>query len=188
MLREAAATVLVVLTPAGMSRTANFENKQAKNGETTMRNTMKPLAAAAGFVAALCISQTAQAGSTENKAIVRKAVTELIINRDATTIDRYWSKTYVQHNPLGVNGSASLPGLVKSLPAGLKYEFGETVADGDLVMIHGRYTGLGPKPFVAVDIFRLQDGKIVEHWDVLQEEVPASQTKSGNPMFTASSD
>ena len=58
-------------------------------------------------------------------------------------------------------------------------------ASRDLVMVHGRYTGWGPKPLVAVDIFRVKDGKVVEHWDVMQEEVPADQTTSGNPMFTA---
>ena len=67
---------------------------------------------------------------------------------------------------------------------GLTYELGMAVADGDLVMVHGRYTGWGPKPMVAVDIFRVEDGKVVEHWDVLQEEVPAASTASGNAMFT----
>ena len=52
---------------------------------------------------------------------------------------------------------------------------------GDYVMIHGRYTGWGPKPMFAVDIFRIQDGKLAEHWDVLQEEVPAGAAKSGVP-------
>ena len=42
---------------------------------------------------------------------------------------------------------------------------------------------LGPKPMVAVDIFRVKNGKLVEHWDVMQEEVAAAATKSGNPMF-----
>jgi predicted SnoaL-like aldol condensation-catalyzing enzyme len=51
-------------------------------------------------------------------------------------------------------------------------------------MIHGRYTGWGPKPMVAVDIFRIQDGKLAEHWDVLQEEVPAGAAKGGRSMFT----
>jgi predicted SnoaL-like aldol condensation-catalyzing enzyme len=37
---------------------------------------------------------------------------------------------------------------------------------------------------VAVDIFRVTDGKVVEHWDVMQEEVPASDTASGNSMFS----
>ena len=61
---------------------------------------------------------------------------------------------------------------------------GMAVAEGDLVMVHGRYTGWGPKPMVAVDIFRLKDGKVVEHWDVLQEEVLPADTASGNAMFT----
>ena len=58
------------------------------------------------------------------------------------------------------------------------------VADGDLVMVHGRYTGWGPKPMVAVDIFRVTDGKVVEHWDVMQEEVSTADTASGHAMFT----
>jgi predicted SnoaL-like aldol condensation-catalyzing enzyme len=56
-------------------------------------------------------------------------------------------------------------------------------SSGDIVMLHGRYVGLGPKPLVVVDIFRVKKGKLVEHWDVLQDEVPTEQTKSGNPMF-----
>jgi predicted SnoaL-like aldol condensation-catalyzing enzyme len=66
----------------------------------------------------------------------------------------------------------------------LSYEIGMVVAEGDLVMVHGRYVGWGPKPLVAVDIFKVKNGKVVEHWDVMQEEVPASSTASGNPMFT----
>lgn len=57
------------------------------------------------------------------------------------------------------------------------------VADGELVMIHGRNSGWAPKPMVAVDIFKVVEGKLVEHWDVMHQEVPASATKSGNPMF-----
>jgi predicted SnoaL-like aldol condensation-catalyzing enzyme len=48
----------------------------------------------------------------------------------------------------------------------------------------GRYTNWAPKPLVAVDIFRIVDGKLVEHWDVMQEEVPVEKTANGNPMFT----
>jgi predicted SnoaL-like aldol condensation-catalyzing enzyme len=73
--------------------------------------------------------------------------------------------------------------MIPTLTA-LTYEPGMAVADGDLVMVHGRYTGWGPKPMVAVDIFRVKDGKVVEHWDVMQEEVSAADTASGNAMFT----
>jgi predicted SnoaL-like aldol condensation-catalyzing enzyme len=58
------------------------------------------------------------------------------------------------------------------------------VAEGDLMMVHGRFVGWGPKPPVAVDIFKVRDGKVLEHWDVMQEEMPASATASGTPMFT----
>ena len=70
-------------------------------------------------------------------------------------------------------------------PAEFRYEMGMVVAEGDLVMVHGRYTGWGPNPMIAVDIFRVANGKLAEHWDVMQEEVPASATASGNPMFIA---
>jgi hypothetical protein len=68
--------------------------------------------------------------------------------------------------------------------ADFKYQPGVVVADGDYVMVHGRYVGWGPKPMVGVDIFRVANGKIAEHWDVLQEEVPAAQSANGNSMFT----
>ena len=58
------------------------------------------------------------------------------------------------------------------------------VASGDLVMVHGRYTGWAPKPMVAVDIFQVVDGEVAEHWDGMQEEVPADKTANGNAMFT----
>jgi predicted SnoaL-like aldol condensation-catalyzing enzyme len=55
-------------------------------------------------------------------------------------------------------------------------------------MVHGRYVGWGPKPMVGVDIFRVANGRIAEHWDVLQEEVPAAQSANGNSMFTGPQD
>jgi predicted SnoaL-like aldol condensation-catalyzing enzyme len=71
------------------------------------------------------------------------------------------------------------------LPADFKYEPGLVLADRDYVIIHGRYLGWGPKPMVAVDIFRVANGKIAEHWDVMQEEVPAAQSANGNSMLTS---
>ncbi len=48
-------------------------------------------------------------------------------------------------------------------------------------MIHGRYTGWGPKPMVAVDIFHVEGGKLVEHWDVMQEEGSRQNQPKGCP-------
>ena len=119
-----------------------------------------------------------------NKKLVSKAMRELFITKDAEKAVRlYFGKPYLQHNPTIGDGAEDLPKIVASLPANFKYEPGVIVADGNLVMIHGLYTGWGPKPLVTVDIFRVKAGKLVEHWDVMQEEVPAAQTKSGRPMF-----
>ena len=118
-----------------------------------------------------------------HKALVKTALTELFIKGDLTALDRYWSDQYVQHNPMIANGHDALKGLLTSLGPNAKAEFGLMIEEGDFVMVHSRYTGLGPKPLIAVDIFRIQNNKLAEHWDVLQEEVPAGMTSSKNPMF-----
>jgi predicted SnoaL-like aldol condensation-catalyzing enzyme len=118
-----------------------------------------------------------------HKALVKKALTELFIKGDLTALDRYWSDQYVQHNPMIGNGHDALKGLMTSLGPNVRAEFGLMIEEGDFVMVHSRYTGVGPKPLIAVDIFRIQNDKLAEHWDVLQEEVPAEMTASRNPMF-----
>ena len=119
-----------------------------------------------------------------NKHVVLKVLNGAFVDRDATVVDRYFSADYVQHNPTNPNGPRAIANLIPTLRRDLSYEAGMVVAEGDLVMVHGRYVGWGPKPLVAVDIFKMKDGKVVEHWDVMQEEVPASATVSGNPMFS----
>ena len=135
----------------------------------------------------VAISSTqANAGTVEeaNKLLVSNAMHELFVTRDAEKAVRlYFGSPYLQHNPMIPDGAEDLPKIVASLPANFKYEPGIIVADGEFVMIHGIYTGWGPKPLVTVDIFRVKNGKLVEHWDVMQEDVPAAQTKSGRPMF-----
>jgi predicted SnoaL-like aldol condensation-catalyzing enzyme len=118
-----------------------------------------------------------------NKALVLKAVTELFADGDVSALDRYWTGTFIQHNPQVADGTEGLRALVSSA-TGLRYQTGLATADGDIVMVHGRYEGLAPKPMVGVDIFRVEDSRIAEHWDVLQEEVTPAATASGHPMFT----
>src|SRR5664279_1435151 len=119
-----------------------------------------------------------------NKEIVLDGMTGLFVRKDPSVIGKYWEPGYVQHNSLIPNGTEVLKRFTPNLPPNFVYEPGMIVEDGDYVMLHGHYEGIGPKPMVGVDIFRLKGGKIVEHWDVLQEEVPADKTASGNPMFT----
>jgi predicted SnoaL-like aldol condensation-catalyzing enzyme len=118
-----------------------------------------------------------------NKALVLEGIKGVFIQRDPAVIDRLFSADYRQHNPQIPNGPAAIKALLGNLPPDFKYEPGLVIADGDYVSIHGRYTGWSPKPMIAVDVFRVANGKIAEHWDVLQEEVPAAQSANGNSMF-----
>jgi predicted SnoaL-like aldol condensation-catalyzing enzyme len=119
-----------------------------------------------------------------NKKLVIAAIKGVFVDRDATVLDRLFRPDYRQHNPQIPNGAAAIKAVLANLSKEFEYEMGFVVAEGDLVMIHGRYTGWGPKPMIGVDIFRVSDGKVAEHWDVLQEEVPAANTANGNDMFT----
>ena len=120
-----------------------------------------------------------------NKALVLAGIKGVFIDRDPAVLDRLFSDDYRQHNPQISNGAAAIKTLLGKLPTDFKYEPGLVLADGDCVAIHGRYIGWGPKPMVAVDIFRIANGKIAEHWDVMQEEVPAAQSANGNSMLTS---
>ena len=61
---------------------------------------------------------------------------------------------------------------------------GFILAGGDFVIVHGRFSGLGPPVnWIAADIVRLQDGILVEHRDVIEDEATREQSKSGLPMF-----
>ena len=117
-----------------------------------------------------------------NKEIALEVLRRAFVDRDPTVVEQYFDPGYTQHNPQIPDGPGVIAKMIPTL-TGLIYEQGMAVAEGDLVMVHGRYTGWGPKPMVAVDIFRLKNGKVVEHWDVLQEEIPKDKTASGNPMF-----
>ena len=113
-----------------------------------------------------------------------KAFDALFNRRDYVEAERYWSPGYIQHSAHIKQGREGLFDLVKSLPPTLKYEPGVIVAEGDFVIVHGRFSGFGqPVNWVAADILRLTDGILVEHWDVIQDEATRESSKSGLPMF-----
>ena len=121
---------------------------------------------------------------SKNKALVLKAFDALFNKRDYDDAGRYWSPGYIQHSAHIKQGREGLFDLVKSLPPTLKYEPGVIVAEGDFVIVHGRFSGFGqPVNWVAADILRLTDGILVEHWDVIQDEATRESSKSGLPMF-----
>jgi predicted SnoaL-like aldol condensation-catalyzing enzyme len=76
------------------------------------------------------------------------------------------------------------PGLVRSVPETMHYENQLIVAEGDYVIAHGRFSGLGrPAAWIAADVIRFEDGVLKEHWDVLQDEATKAESVSGLPMF-----
>jgi len=130
------------------------------------------------------MSQTIE---SKNKALVLEAFETLFNKRDYLVAQRYWSPEYIQHSAHIEPGREGLFNLVKSLPATLRYEPGTIVADGEFVIVHGRFSGFGgPVNWIAADILRIQDGILVEHWDVIQDEVTEEESKSKAPMFGTS--
>jgi predicted SnoaL-like aldol condensation-catalyzing enzyme len=122
-----------------------------------------------------------------NKALVLEAFDTLFNERDYEAAERFWSPTYIQHSAHIAPGREGLFNLIKSLPPTLEHEPGMIVADGNLVMVHGRFSGFGaPVNWVAADILRIEDGLLVEHWDVIQDEATEERSKSKAPMFGSS--
>jgi predicted SnoaL-like aldol condensation-catalyzing enzyme len=120
----------------------------------------------------------------KNKALVLRAFDALFNKRDYSAAEQFWSPQYIQHSAHIAPGREGLFDLIKSLPPTLKYDAGTIVAEGNLVIVHGRFSGFGaPANWIAADILRIQDGLLVEHWDVIQDEATEEQSKSGAPMF-----
>ena len=120
----------------------------------------------------------------ENKALVLEAFDTLFNKRDYIAAEDYWSDRYIQHSAHIAPGRNGLFNLIRTMPDTLKYESQLIVAEGDYVIAHGRFSGIGrPAAWVAADILRMEDGKLAEHWDVLQDEATKAQSVSGLPMF-----
>jgi predicted SnoaL-like aldol condensation-catalyzing enzyme len=120
----------------------------------------------------------------QNKAVVLDAFDTLFNKRNYEAAERYWSDRYIQHSAHIAPGRDGLFTLVRSLPKTLRYENQLIVAEGDFVIAHGRFSGHGRlAAWIAADVVRMQDGRLAEHWDVLQDEATEAQSVSGLPMF-----
>jgi predicted SnoaL-like aldol condensation-catalyzing enzyme len=125
-----------------------------------------------------------QSAQERNKALVLQAFDLLFNKRDYAAAEKFWSPRYIQHSAHIEPGREGLFNLIKSLPPTLKYEPGTIVAEGDSVIVHGRFSDFGlPANWIAADILRIEDGVLVEHWDVIQDEATRESSKSGLPMF-----
>jgi predicted SnoaL-like aldol condensation-catalyzing enzyme len=129
-------------------------------------------------------TKTSQTTESTNKALVLEAFDTLFNKRDYVAAGHFWSTDYIQHSAHIASGRDGLFDLIKSAPATLKYESGTTVAEGDFVIVHGRYSGLGSAAnWIVADIVRVKNGLLVEHWDVIEDEATPGSSKSGLPMF-----
>jgi predicted SnoaL-like aldol condensation-catalyzing enzyme len=120
-----------------------------------------------------------------NKSIVLEAFDTLFNKRDYASALNFWASSYIQHSAHIPPGREGLFELIRNVPVSMRYENQLTVANGDFVMLHGRFSGLGVgiPSWVVVDIVRMDNGLLAEHWDVIQDEATRKQSKSGNPMF-----
>ncbi len=118
-----------------------------------------------------------------NRALVLEAMTSLFQRHDASAVERLYAHDYIQHNPNIPQGRDALQGLVENLSPSVHYEPGLIIAEGDLVAIHGRIRGWADEPQIAVDVFRVEAGRLAEHWDVLQTEASTAAGVAGLSMF-----
>jgi predicted SnoaL-like aldol condensation-catalyzing enzyme len=93
---------------------------------------------------------------SKNQALVREAFETLFNKRDHAAAEKFWSPHYIQHSAHIVPGREGLFDLIRSFPPTLKYEPGPIVAEGDFVIVHGRFSNFGlPVNWIAADIVRI---------------------------------
>lgn len=119
-----------------------------------------------------------------NIVLVTTALDEAFNKRDMRAYERYWSPAYIQHSAVVPPHREGLRDLMRSMPPEFRYEPGVITGYGDFVMVHGRYSGMGTsRAWIIVDIFRIENGLLTEHWDVIQDEATRIESKGGHPMF-----
>lgn len=106
----------------------------------------------------------------------RQVMIDIFRKKDVTAVDRNFGKSLMQHDPNladGVTGMKSFAAEIANSPAA-DITIYRTLVDGDSVLLHSKYEGLknAPGPLLAMDLYRFEDDKIVEHWGGQQPESP----------------
>ncbi|MEU2288040.1 nuclear transport factor 2 family protein [Streptomyces sp. NPDC013178] len=183
----------VVLTP-GSRGSAVFDIFRFQGGKIaehwdTIQDVPETTANGNGMFSTLSRPQTQEPTqhllTEDNKKLVVKAFDELIVGKDVSAIDRYFGPEYKEHSANSTDGvagvKAALGGFFTAYPQ-LEVQPKRVIAEGDLVAVHSHYIPApGERGLAIVDLFRVRGGKIVEHWDVIQN-VPATSAND-NTMF-----
>jgi predicted SnoaL-like aldol condensation-catalyzing enzyme len=149
---------------------------------------LKKIMGTIAFLGAVGLStSSAFAGALEdaNKKLVLEFYEKVLNQKDVDAASKYVSENYIQHNPRVPDGLAALQGFVREMKRSTpesRSTVKRAIAEGDLVVLHSHVQrNPGEKGAALVDIFRVANGMIVEHWDVIQP-VPETSANS-NSMF-----
>lgn len=146
-----------------------------------MLKTLTTTIAAIGFSASFAWADVAA-----NKQLVLDMMQNVFAARDAAAVDTYFTEGYIQRNPMLPSGSATIKNFLSrpvdaDAPTPPPTELHRIIGEEDLVATHSTYYNFGPEPMVAFDVFRIEDGRIAEHWDNLiplrTEPNPAGRTQ-----------
>lgn len=119
-----------------------------------------------------------------NKQIAITAYQRIFGDLDSTGVEELMSSDFIQHNPTLPDGPEGVKGVIQMLlsqgVSKQKVVFKHVVAEDDIVILHTR-TEMRGKEWRFIDIYRIENGKLAEHWDAMMQmpDVPANN----NPMF-----
>ncbi len=128
------------------------------------------------------VSTSAPVPVGSNAKLVTDFYTQAFVHRDVAGASQiYVAESYIQHNPQVPNGRAAFVDTMGPyVKDGVTFRIGRVVAEGDIVVVHAESIEKDGQRSAVADFFRVENGKIVEHWDVIQA-IPAD-TANGNPM------